>query len=170
MSAAPPLLASQWSHTGFIPGIEHIASIPVGPLYIVGGAFWSLESMWSLWTMQAVCPLPLKLSCIWVAESRMKSEVSKANLAKVCGGLSRCTVLSVEWALLSRPRQRARPRSLRLLSPAWCKHGQMLMPSSCSNAVCSYHVMTSSSKERPSLLARRCLRAGGPGAQMRHRG
>ncbi|KAK9846272.1 hypothetical protein WJX81_000509 [Elliptochloris bilobata] len=55
-AASPPLpLGNSWSHTGFILGVQTIGSNALtGIFYLVGGAVWTLESLWSFWTLKAV--------------------------------------------------------------------------------------------------------------------
>lgn len=59
---SPPLpFTNDWSHTGFITGIKAFgASTLVGILYVIGGALWTLESLWSFWVIKMVrlhaCP------------------------------------------------------------------------------------------------------------------
>lgn len=51
---SPPVLAS-WSHAGFMTAISAIGDNKgVGVMYFIGAAFWSLESLWTLWTLKAV--------------------------------------------------------------------------------------------------------------------
>lgn len=53
---SPPLPgANDWSHTGFIACLKAFkASKFVGVLYAIGGALWTIESLWSLWVMKTV--------------------------------------------------------------------------------------------------------------------
>eukprot|EP00887_Chlorella_sp_A99_P001929 scaffold18.g1929.t1 len=51
-AVAPPILSS-WSHAGFMSAISAIGdNTGVGVMYFIGAAFWSLESLWSLWTLK----------------------------------------------------------------------------------------------------------------------
>ncbi len=56
-AVSPPLPgANDWSHTGFIACIKAFhASKFVGVVYTIGGVFWALESLWSLWVLKTVC-------------------------------------------------------------------------------------------------------------------
>ena len=53
---SPPLpFTNDWSHTGFVTCIKAFdKNTFVGVVYVIGGVFWSLESLWSLWAMKTV--------------------------------------------------------------------------------------------------------------------
>ena len=52
--AAPPFAAEK-SHTGFIQATTRIGdNTGVGVIYFIGAAFWTLESLWSLWVYKLV--------------------------------------------------------------------------------------------------------------------
>lgn len=41
------------AHAGFVEGVAALSkSAFVGGVYLAGGCLWSLESVWSLWTLQ----------------------------------------------------------------------------------------------------------------------
>lgn len=53
---SPPLpFSNDWSHTGFICGIKAFGSNTfTGIVYVIGGALWTLESLWSMWCIKSV--------------------------------------------------------------------------------------------------------------------
>ena len=54
LPAGPPFAAEK-SHTGFIQATSRIsANTGVGVIYFIGAAFWTLESLWSLWVYKLV--------------------------------------------------------------------------------------------------------------------
>ncbi|PSC72574.1 Secretory carrier-associated membrane 1 [Micractinium conductrix] len=53
-AVGPPFLAEK-SHTGYISAINRMNdNTGVGIVYFIGAAFWTLESMWSLWVYKLV--------------------------------------------------------------------------------------------------------------------
>ncbi|GAB4814635.1 hypothetical protein N2152v2_001681 [Parachlorella kessleri] len=51
---APPILNS-WSHTGYWSAIRVISqNTGAGVIYFIGAALWSLEFVWSFWTLKVV--------------------------------------------------------------------------------------------------------------------
>ena len=52
-SAIAPPIAGGAAHAGFVEGVAALSkSAFVGGVYLAGGCLWSLESVWSLWTLQ----------------------------------------------------------------------------------------------------------------------
>ena len=65
-AVSPPLpFINDWSHTGFVTSVKAFGNNTfVGVVYVIGGALWSLESLWSIWAMISVSQPPrLPLSC-----------------------------------------------------------------------------------------------------------
>ena len=60
-AVSPPLpFTNDWSHTGFVTSIKAFTpSTFVGVVYIIGGVFWSLESLWSFWALKGVRSLAI---------------------------------------------------------------------------------------------------------------
>lgn len=75
---SPPLpSANDWSHTGFIACLKAFkANKFVGVLYVIGGALWTVESLWSLWVLKTVNVLlgiPCKTQCLSVLQDSLCS-------------------------------------------------------------------------------------------------
>ena len=52
-SAIAPPIAGGAAHAGFVEGVTALSkSAFVGGVYLAGGCLWSLESLWSFWTLQ----------------------------------------------------------------------------------------------------------------------
>jgi hypothetical protein len=54
-AVAPPIINS-WSHVGFWVGAQEVQgeSGALAVLYYIGGGFWSIEFLWSFWTLKKV--------------------------------------------------------------------------------------------------------------------
>lgn len=58
---SPPLpFINDWSHTGFVTCIKAFdKNTFVGVVYVIGGALWSIESLWSIWAIKTVSEVSL---------------------------------------------------------------------------------------------------------------
>jgi hypothetical protein len=57
-----PISTERWSFTGFLSAMRAFdITYFIGVLYIVGACLWSVEALWSFWTLKSVsasCLLP----------------------------------------------------------------------------------------------------------------
>ena len=85
-AVSPPLPgANDWSHTGFIACIKAFhASKFVGVVYTIGGVFWALESLWSLWVLKSVCSTVDMV--VAVHTHCQVTHMVSANTAGTCSG------------------------------------------------------------------------------------
>ena len=84
---SPPLpFTNDWSHAGFVTCIKAFdKNTFVGVVYVIGGVFWSLESLWSLWALKTVScfsfvPICLPASLItkyWLSSRKTGMETIK---------------------------------------------------------------------------------------------
>jgi len=100
-AVSPPLPgANDWSHTGFIACIKAFhASKFVGVVYTIGGVFWALESLWSLWVLKTVCSTVDMFVVLLGVENGMQHSRYVCSCAYTLPGYA-CGLCKHSWHLL----------------------------------------------------------------------
>jgi hypothetical protein len=66
--AAMPISTERWSFTGFLSAMRAFdIAYFIGVLYIVGACMWSVEALWSFWTLKSVRGCCMHSTSAWLA-------------------------------------------------------------------------------------------------------